>query len=120
MTYTPLWPRNARNGRITLHRDQYPATVSFNTVSTTERSQTARTPWPESDVLVCCSCRLALIVFQQAAQPAPDVAPCPVFHGLLELAKGIAVGCLCLGDFVPYDSGLRSGVARAAMRLHPT
>src|SRR6516225_12142660 len=34
-------------------------------------SQTARTPWPESDVLVCCSCRLTLIVFQQAAQPLP-------------------------------------------------
>src|SRR2546425_13216823 len=69
MTYTPLWPRNARNGRITLHRDQYPATVSFNTVSTTERNQTSRTPWPESDVLVCCSCRLALIVEQHSKIP---------------------------------------------------
>jgi len=28
--YTALWPRNARNGSITLHHDQYPATVSFN------------------------------------------------------------------------------------------
>src|SRR5499427_9363039 len=60
--YTALWPRNACNGSITLHHDQYPATVSFKTASTT---------WPESDVLVCCSCRLALIVFQQAAQPLP-------------------------------------------------
>src|ERR1035441_2809011 len=34
-------------------------------------SRTSRTPWPESDILVCCSCRLALIVFQQAAQPLP-------------------------------------------------
>src|SRR2546429_4322482 len=55
--YTALWPRNARNGSITLHHDQYPATVSFKTASTTEGSQTPRTPWPESDVLVCCSCR---------------------------------------------------------------
>src|SRR5664280_1361467 len=59
---TALWPRNARNGSATLHHDQYPATVSF---------KTARTPWPESDILVCCSCRLPLIVFQQAAQPLP-------------------------------------------------
>jgi hypothetical protein len=66
-----LWPRNARNGSITLHHDQYPVTVSFKTASTTERTQTSRTPWPESDALVCCSCRLALIVFQQAAQPLP-------------------------------------------------
>src|SRR5216110_2930238 len=51
--YTALWPRNARNGSITLHHDQYPATVSFKTASTTEGSQTPRTPWPESDVLVC-------------------------------------------------------------------
>src|SRR5207302_9965771 len=35
--YTALWPRNARNGSITLHHDQYPATVSFKTASATER-----------------------------------------------------------------------------------
>src|SRR6266581_9193270 len=56
-----------------------------------------------------------------AGRPAAlDAAPCPLFHGLLELPKGIAVGCLCLGDFFPHDSGLRSGAARAAMSLHPT
>src|SRR5437773_6734550 len=48
-----------------------PEFPSFKTASTTEGSQTPRTPWPESDVLVCCSCRLTLIVFQQAAQPLP-------------------------------------------------
>ena len=51
---------------------------------------------------------------------APDTAPFPVLHGLLESAKGIAVCCLCLGDFFPHDSGLRSYAARAAMNLHPT
>src|ERR1039458_9596732 len=50
----------------------------------------------------------------------PDTAAFPVLHGLLESAKGIAVGCLCLGDFFPHGSGLRSGAARAAMSLHPT
>src|SRR6516164_3722790 len=45
--------------------------VSFKTPSTTERKPNSQTPWPESDVLVCCSCRLTLIVFQQAAQPLP-------------------------------------------------
>ena len=35
--YTALWPRNAKNGSITLHHDQYPAAVSFKTASTTER-----------------------------------------------------------------------------------
>src|SRR5438874_10369544 len=52
-----------------------------------------------------------------AGRPAaPDTAPFPVLHGLLELAKGIAIRCFCLGDFSPHDSGLRSGAARAAMR----
>src|SRR5271166_1538831 len=46
---------------------------------------------------------------------APDTAPFPVLHGLLESATEIAVGCLCLGDFFPHDSGLRSGAGRAAM-----
>jgi hypothetical protein len=40
---------------------------------------------------------------------APDTAPLPVLHGLLESAKGIAVRCFCLGDFSLHDSGLRSG-----------
>src|SRR6266576_2192828 len=71
--YTALWPKNARNGSIALHHDQYPATVTF-----------------------------------------------PVLHGLLELAKGIAIRCFCLGDFSPHDSGLSSGAARAAMSLRPT
>src|SRR2546429_6449893 len=34
--YTALWPKNARNGSITLHHDQYPATVSFKTASPPE------------------------------------------------------------------------------------
>src|SRR5437870_13095724 len=56
-----------------------------------------------------------------AGRPAaPDTAPFPVLHGLLELAKGIAIRCFCLGDFSPHDSGLRSGAARAAMSLRPT
>jgi hypothetical protein len=56
-----------------------------------------------------------------AGRPAaPDTAPFPVLHGLLESPKGIAVRCLFLGDFFPHDSGLRSGAARAAMSLHPT
>src|SRR6266480_5381828 len=42
--YTALWPRNARNGSITLHHDQYPATVSFNTASTTERKPNIQNP----------------------------------------------------------------------------
>src|SRR5208283_6167588 len=63
---------------------------------------------------------LALIVFQQAAQPFPTPHPFPVLNGLLESAKGIAVRCLCLGDFFPHDSGLRSGTVRGAMSLHPT
>src|SRR5437016_13116033 len=51
-----------------------------------------------------------------AGRPAaPDDAPCPVFRGLLESAKGIAVRCLCLGDFFPHDSGIRSGTTLAAM-----
>src|SRR2546429_1464157 len=50
-----------------------------------------------------------------AGRPAaPDTAPFPVLHGLLELAKGIAIRCFCLGDFSPHDSGLSSGAARAA------
>ena len=50
-----------------------------------------------------------------AARPAaPDTVPFPVLHGL-ESAKGIAVRCLCLGDFFPHDSGPGSGAARAAM-----
>jgi hypothetical protein len=54
-----------------------------------------------------------------AGRPAAlDTAPFPVLHGLLESAKGIAVRCLCLGDFVPRDSGLRSGATLAAMSLH--
>src|SRR2546429_7740463 len=56
-----------------------------------------------------------------AGRPAaPDTAPFPVLHGLLELAKGIAIRCFCLGDFSPHDSGLSSGAARAAMSLRPT
>src|SRR6516164_7674042 len=42
--YTALWPRNARNGSITLHHDQYPATVSFKTASTTERKPNIQNP----------------------------------------------------------------------------
>jgi hypothetical protein len=52
-----------------------------------------------------------------AGRPAvPDSAPVLVFLGLLESAKGTAGGCLCLGDFVPHDSGPRSGVALGAER----
>src|ERR1022692_171936 len=39
-----LWPRNASNGSITLHHDQYPATVSFKTASTTERKPNIQNP----------------------------------------------------------------------------
>src|SRR5437899_3087780 len=42
--YTALWPKNARNGSIALHHDQYPATVSFNTASTTERKPNTQNP----------------------------------------------------------------------------
>src|ERR1700730_10655251 len=42
--YTALWPRNARDGSITLHHDQYPATVSFKTASTTERNPNTQNP----------------------------------------------------------------------------
>src|ERR1039457_4359772 len=41
---TALWPRNASNGSITLHHDQYPATVSFKTASTTERKPNTQIP----------------------------------------------------------------------------
>ena len=34
---TALWPRKARDGSITLHHGQNPATVGFKTASTTER-----------------------------------------------------------------------------------
>ena len=49
---------------------------------------------------------------------APDTVPFPVLHGLLELAKGIAIRCFCLGDFFPHDSGLRSW--RNARRNEPS
>src|SRR5439155_26446955 len=56
-----------------------------------------------------------------AGRPAaPDIAPCPVLRGVLESVHGIAVGCLCFGDFFPHDGGLRSGAARAAMSLPST
>ena len=56
-----------------------------------------------------------------AGRPAAlDTALFPVLHGLLESAKGIAVRCLCLGDFFPHESGLRSGATLASMSLHPT
>src|SRR5260370_9624559 len=42
--YTALWPRNTRHGSITLHHDQYPATVSFKTASTTERKPKMQNP----------------------------------------------------------------------------
>src|SRR5438876_313091 len=42
--YTALWPRNARNGSIALHHDQYPATVSFKTASATERKPNSQNP----------------------------------------------------------------------------
>src|SRR5438094_5273433 len=42
--YTALWRKNARNGSITLHHDQYPATVSFNTASATERKPNSQNP----------------------------------------------------------------------------
>src|SRR5271157_1289037 len=58
--------------------------------------------------------------FHQAQAAAPDTAPLPVLHGLLESTKGITVRCLRLGDFFPHDSGLRSGAARAAMSLRLT
>src|SRR5580692_10701618 len=56
-----------------------------------------------------------------AGRPAvPDSAPVLVFLGLLESARGTAGGCLCLGDFVPDDSGPRSGVALGAENPLPT
>jgi len=42
--YTALWPRSARGGSITLHHDQYPATVSFKTASTTEKNSNTQNP----------------------------------------------------------------------------
>src|SRR5215470_17444386 len=42
--YSALWPRNASNGSITLHQDQYAATVSFKTASTTEREPKIQNP----------------------------------------------------------------------------
>src|SRR6516225_11917743 len=118
--YTALWPRNTRNGSITLQHDQYPATVSFKTASTTERTPNIQNPMDS----IGCSCLLLMPPRAHsisAGRPtAPDTAPFPVLHGLLESAKGIAVRCLCLGDFFPHDSGLRSGTARAAASLHPT
>src|SRR6059058_3363274 len=63
-----------------------------------------------------CSCLLLMPPHAHsisAGRPAaPDTAPFPVLHGLLELAKGIAIRCFCLGDFSPHDSGLSSGAAR--------
>jgi hypothetical protein len=44
-----------------------------------------------------------------AGRPAVPDSAVLVFLGLLESARGTAGGCLCLGDFVPHDSGpLRS------------
>src|SRR5215831_17458101 len=42
--YSALWPRNASNGSITLHHDQYAATVSFKAASTTERKPNIQNP----------------------------------------------------------------------------
>ena len=55
-----------------------------------------------------CSCLLLMPPRAHsisAGRPtAPDTAAFPVLHGLLELAQGIAVRCLCLGDFFPHCS----------------
>src|SRR5580704_17985897 len=44
--YTALRPRNAKDGSITLHHHQYPATVRFKTASTTERNPNTQNPVP--------------------------------------------------------------------------
>ena len=53
-----------------------------------------------------------------AGRPAaPDTAPFPVLHGLLESAKGIAVRCLCLGDLYASEQTMLLRFQSCARKL---
>src|ERR1035441_3456765 len=98
--YTALWPRNAKNGSITLHHDQYPATVSFKTASTTERKPNIQNPmaWIGCSGLLLMPPRAHSI---SAARPAaPGTASFPVLHGLRSEER--RVGKECRSRWSPY------------------